>query len=170
MLIIFACYVLTYVWDAVSIFNQLSRMFLSIDFAFRISDWTGCHGPQIISSCVSGLATDSPCGVWGREWTTCLLHDSPLFGSHFKMRVGVYVWSEISYIHHYFLPRFMVSCMKLVIFYSIITFSYTKYVVHSYTVDIVFTLSYFIIGIPKLTFLYWNSPLYHQWIPLTKGQ
>ena len=32
--------------------------------------------------------------------------------------------------------------MKLVIFYSKITFSYTKYFVHSYTVDVVFTLSY----------------------------
>ena len=29
-------------------------------------------------------------------------------------------------------------------FYSIITFSYTKYFVHSYTVDVVFTLSYYI--------------------------
>ena len=28
-------------------------------------------------------------------------------------------------------------------FYSIITFSYTKYFVHSYTVDVVFTLSYY---------------------------
>ena len=27
-------------------------------------------------------------------------------------------------------------------FYSIITFSYTKYLVHLYTVDVVFTLSY----------------------------
>ena len=27
-------------------------------------------------------------------------------------------------------------------FYFIITFSYTKYFVHSYTVDVVFTLSY----------------------------
>ena len=27
-------------------------------------------------------------------------------------------------------------------FYSKITFSYTKYFVHSYTVDVVFTLSY----------------------------
>ena len=27
-------------------------------------------------------------------------------------------------------------------FYSIITFSYTKYFIHSYTVDAVFTLSY----------------------------
>ena len=32
--------------------------------------------------------------------------------------------------------------MKQVIFYSIITFSYTKYFVQSYTVDVVFTLSY----------------------------
>ena len=84
-----------YVWDAVSIFNHLPRMFLSTDFAFWITDWTCCHGPhlhailRIISRGVSGLATDSSCGVWGRGWTTCLLHDSPLFGSHFKMRVGM---------------------------------------------------------------------------------
>ena len=82
-----------YVWDAVSTFNHLPRMFLPTDFAFWITDWTCCHGPylhailRIISRSVSGLATDSPCGVWGRGWTTCLLHDSPLFGSHFKMRV-----------------------------------------------------------------------------------
>ena len=95
MLLIFACYVLTYVWDAVSIFNPLPRMFLSTDFAFRITDWTCCHGPQylhailrIINRGVSGL-TDSPCGVWGRGWTTCPLHDSPHFGSHFKLRVGM---------------------------------------------------------------------------------
>ena len=72
-----------------------------------------------------------------------MLHDSPIYGSHFKMRVDMKVWSDISYIHYYFLPRFTVSCMKLVmIFYSIITFSYTKYLVHSFTVDVVFTLSY----------------------------
>ena len=110
-----------YVWDAVSIFNHLPRMFLFSDFAFRITDWTRYHGPhlhailRIISRGVSGLATDSPCGVWGRGWTTCLLHDSPFFGSHFKMRVGMEVLSDNSYIY-YFLPRFTVSCMKLVIF------------------------------------------------------
>ena len=109
-----------YVWDAVSNFNHLPRMFLSTDFAFRITEWTCCNGPhlhailRIISRGVSGLATDSPCGVWGRGWTTCLLHDSPLFGSHFKMRVGIQVWSDISYI--YFLPLFTVSCMKPMIF------------------------------------------------------
>ena len=122
--------------------------FLSTDFAFWITDWTCCHGPylhailRIISRSVSGLATDSPCGVWGRGWTTCLLHDSPLFGSHFKMRVGMWVWSDISYIY-YFLPLFTVSRTKPVIFfYSVITFSYIKCFVHSYTVDVVFTLSY----------------------------
>ena len=79
-----------YVWDAVYIFNHLPRMFLSTDFAFRITDWTCCHGPhlhailRIISRGVSGLATDSPCGVWGRGWTTCLLHDSPLFWLTFQ--------------------------------------------------------------------------------------
>ena len=69
--------------------------------------------------CVSGLATDSPCGVWGRGWATCLLHDSPLFGSWFKMGVGMQVWSEISYIHYYLLPRFTVSCIKLVGFFTL---------------------------------------------------
>ena len=43
----------------------------------------------LISRGVSRLATDSPCGVWGRGWTTYLLHAGPLFGSHFKMRVGM---------------------------------------------------------------------------------
>ena len=49
---------------------------------------------SIISRGVSGLATDSPCGVWGRGLTICLLHDSPLFGSYFKLGV----LGEISYI------------------------------------------------------------------------
>ena len=71
-----------YVWDAVSIFNHLPRMFLSTDFAFRITDWTCCHGPHFI-----------------------------------------YVWNQW-------------------FFYSVITFSYTKCFVHSYTIDVVFTLSY----------------------------
>ena len=35
--------------------------------------------------------------------------------------------------------------MKLVIFYFMITFLYTKYYVHSYTVDAVFTLSYIVV-------------------------
>ena len=124
MLTIFACYVFDfYVWDAVSILNHLPRMFLLAYFAFRIMDWTCCHGPhlhailRIINRGVSGLATDFPCGVWGCGWITCLLHDSPLFGSHFKMRIGMYVWSDISYIYYYyFLPPFTVSCMQLVIF------------------------------------------------------
>ena len=110
-----------YVWDANSIFTHLPRMFLSTDFVFRITDCTCYHGPhfhailRIISSGASGLVTDSPCGVWGRGWTTCLLHDSPFFDSHFKMRVGMYVWGDITYIY-YFLPLFTVSCMTLVIF------------------------------------------------------
>ena len=83
---------------------QLSRTLLltfSVDVVFTLSRWTDnitttkqnttkpCTYLMIISRGVSGLATDSPCGVWGRGWTTCLLHDSPLFGSHFKMRVGM---------------------------------------------------------------------------------
>ena len=143
-----------YVWDAVSIFNRLPRMFLSTNFAFRITDWTCYHGPhlhailRIISRVVSGLATDSPCGGWGRWWTTCLLHDSPFFGSHFKMRVGMLVWSDISYIY-YFLPRFTVSCMKLVIFFLLYnnlfiyqvlcTLIYRRRSVYSFLIEVVVT-------------------------------
>ena len=51
-------------------------------------------------------------GFWG-------LRDGPLFGSQFKVRVGVLVWSEISYIDCCILPQFAVSCMKLVIFFTL---------------------------------------------------
>ena len=136
-----------YVWDAVSIFNHLPRMFLSTDFAFWITDWTCCHGPhlhailRIISRGVSGLATDSPCGVWGRGWTTCLcmiVH----FSAHISKWELVCKFGVISHI-------FIISCLcsrfhvrNQWFFYSVITFSYTKCFVHSYTVDVVFTLSY----------------------------
>ena len=96
-----------YVWDAVSIFNHLPRMLWSTDFAFWITDWTCYHGPhlhailRIISRGVSGLATDSPCGILGRGRTTCLLHDSPFFGSHFKM--SWYVSLEWYFIYLLFL-------------------------------------------------------------------
>ena len=97
-----------YVWDAVSIFNHIPRMFLSTKFAFRITDWTCCHGPhlhailRIISRGVSGLATDSPCGVWGRGWTTCLLDDSPLFRLTFQNE-SWYVSLEWYFIYSLFL-------------------------------------------------------------------
>ena len=136
-----------YIWDAVSIFNHLPRMFLSTDFACRITDWTCWHGPhlhailRIISRGVSGLATDSPCSVWGRGWTTCLLHDSPLFGSHFKWELVC----KFGVIFHIFISSCLCSRFHVWnqwFLYSVITFIYTKCFVHSYTVDVVFTLSY----------------------------
>ena len=99
MLTIFTRYILTNVWDAVFTFIHLPRMFLSTDLPFANNGlnkmpWTSyisyLHAIlRIISRGVSGLATGSPCGVWGRGWTTCLLRDSPLFGLHFKMTVGM---------------------------------------------------------------------------------
>ena len=72
-----------------------------------------------ISRGVLDLATDSPCGVWCRGWTTCLLHDSPLFGSHKKWELvckfGVRFHIFMIFII-IFLSRFTVSCTKLVIF------------------------------------------------------
>ena len=146
MLTIFACYVLTYIWDAASLFNHLPMMFLSTDCfsnkGLNKLPWTSYFHVMlgIVGRGVSGLTIDSHCGVWGRGWTTCLLHDSPLLGSHFEMRVDVWVWNEISYIYYCFLPRFAVLCVGLVFFNYMIT----KYFVHSYTVDVVFTVSYYI--------------------------
>ena len=96
-----------YVWD-VSIFNHLPRMFLSTYFAFRITDWTCCHGPplhailRIISRGVSGLATDSPCGVWGRGWTTCSCM-VVYFSAHLSKRELVCKFGVIFHI-------FIISC------------------------------------------------------------
>ena len=97
---------------------------------------------RIISRGVSGLPTDSPCRVWDRGWTTCLLHDSPFFGSYFKM--SWYVSLEWYFIY---LLLFLASVYGFMhetsdFLLYIIPFSYTKYFVHSYTVDVVFTLSY----------------------------
>ena len=38
---------------------------------------------KIISRSVSGIATDSPCGVLGRGWTTCLQCSDPILGLFF---------------------------------------------------------------------------------------
>ena len=71
------------------LFLTTSLACFSTDFAFRITDLTSCHGPHnymLYIRGVWGLANDYPCGVWGRGWTTCLLHDIPLLGPHFIMR------------------------------------------------------------------------------------
>ena len=46
---------------------------------FCLQRWHGiCQ-----SRSVSGITTDSPCGVWGPKWITCLLHGGPLLGLWF---------------------------------------------------------------------------------------
>ena len=66
------------------------------------------------------------------------------FSAHISKWELVCKFGVIFHIFIISLPRFTVSCMKLVIFYSIITFSYYKYFVHSYPIDVVFTLSYMV--------------------------
>ena len=66
---------------------------------------------------------------------------------------------------------FIISCLCSLFhawnqwfFYSIITFSCTKYFVHSYTVDVVFTLSYFIIVVKfRSADMYLDSTRPVQW-------
>ena len=70
------------IWDTVSTFIHLHRMFLSTDNLFeqRIGQFTLAHLYIIlhnilseINKSVPGVVTDSPYGVWGRELTTCHL-------------------------------------------------------------------------------------------------
>ena len=96
MFTIFACYVLTFMFGRLLLFLTTFLWCFVHGFCFSNNGlnklpWTSyLHAIlRIISRGVSGLATDSPCGVWGHGWTTCLLHDIPLFSSHFKMRVGM---------------------------------------------------------------------------------
>ena len=73
MLTVFACCVLTCVWDAVSIFDHLPGMFFVHGLCFSNGGlnglpWTSCLHAMLGmgGGVVSDLATDSPCGVWGR--------------------------------------------------------------------------------------------------------
>ena len=112
-----------YVWDAVSIFNHLPRMFWSTDFAFQITDWTCCHGPHLHATkdnqqgCLrlSNWLSLRRLGPW-------MNHLPPAWKSTFRLTFQNESWyvslSDISYIY-YFLPLFTVSCMKPVIFFTL---------------------------------------------------
>ena len=78
------------IWDTVSTFIHLHRMFLPTDNLFeqRIGQFTLAHLYIIlhnilseINKSVPGLVTYSPYGVWGRELTTCHL------GNHIRLTV-----------------------------------------------------------------------------------
>ena len=146
-----------YVWDAVSIFNHLPRMFLSTDFAFWITDWTSCHGPHLhailrIISRLSNWFSLRRLGPW-------MNHLPPAWESTFRLTFqnkSWYVSLEWYFIYLLFLASVHDFTYKTRdFFYSVITFSYTKWFVHSYTVDVVFTLSYeFISEIHGFAFLF----------------
>ena len=69
---------------------------------------------RIISRRVLGFVTGSPCGVWGRGWTTCLLYDRSLLDLcfwkwHWVRNCGIvplYLYPEITsfYIKYFVLP------------------------------------------------------------------
>ena len=53
---------------------------------------------MIISRSSPGLATDSPCDVWGCGWPTWLLHDSPFFRLCFWERICVFKLEERNFL------------------------------------------------------------------------
>ena len=72
MLTIFAYYVLTYIWNAVTILTTSLGCFghglCFSNNGLNKLPWTSYFHAllRIISGGVSGVATDSHCGVWGR--------------------------------------------------------------------------------------------------------
>ena len=130
-----------------------------MDIIFWTTDWIIQNGPLlyqiymlnwIISRGVPGFATGSPCGVWGRGWTTCHLYDGPLSGLWFpKILVGMYFWYsgedfiyDIFYLFLVFiLPKFCLLFFPSLYFYSEVTF-YIKYFVLPYSIDVISTLPY----------------------------
>ena len=86
MLPIFTYYQMFIVWATVSTIVQLPRLFPPTELLnngldlFPWTSFTSCPHTilKIFSRSGSGLATDSPCDVWGRGWTTCLLCDGPI--------------------------------------------------------------------------------------------
>ena len=66
------------------------RVFLSLDLLWEYRIQHGANGPLYVTPSystwifcrgVSGFATNCPCGVWCRGFTTCLLHVGPPFGN-----------------------------------------------------------------------------------------
>ena len=86
--IFFKCQSATCNVDTVSTFIQVPRMFLSMDILLEqqieqfIIDLLHirfiCYTMDNIRS-VPGIASDSPCSIRGRGWTTCLLYGGLLF-------------------------------------------------------------------------------------------
>ena len=79
------------------------RMFLSLALLSECRIQHGAIGPLYVTSSystcifcrgVSGFATDCPCDVWCRGWTTCLLHIGPPFGNRFlnSWAIGLTYW------------------------------------------------------------------------------
>ena len=97
MLAIFIQYEVINVWDTGSVSTHLPMMFLYMDFFFekRIClvsmDLLYIRFTYYTQRSVSNWATDTPCGVWGRSWTTCLPRGDPILGLGFQRMVGVYV-------------------------------------------------------------------------------
>ena len=58
------------------------------------------------------------------------------------MRVGIHVLLFRASVHSFM--------YDIIVFYSIITFSYATYFVHAYTIGVVFTLSYCVSDVTRV--------------------
>ena len=62
---------------------------------------------RIIGRGVPGLATDSPCGLWGLGWTSYLLRGGPLLGLGFKWELMCKFAYSDEQLFIYILPLLM---------------------------------------------------------------
>ena len=103
--------------------------------------WTSftCYTKDDQQGC-SGLATDSPCGVWGRGWTTCLLPDSPLFAHISKWELvckfgvifHIFIISCLCSRFHVWNQWFFLLCNNLFIYQVLCTLIYRRRSLYSF--------------------------------------
>ena len=137
-----------YVWDAVSIFNHLPSMFFVHGFCFlnnglNMLPWTSftCYTKDNQQGCfrLSNWFFLRRLGPW-------MNHLPPAWWSTFRLTFQNESW-YVSLEWYFIYLLFFASVHGFTyetseFFYSVITFSYTKCFVHSYTIDVVFILSY----------------------------
>ena len=89
--------------------GQVTMNLLYIRFTYYI---------KIIIRNVSGLATNSPCGAWGRRWTTWILYDGPPFGFGFYVNwcvslVERFLYWCLAFIHVLYITKVLPITFRL---------------------------------------------------------
>ena len=112
---------------------------------------------------VAGFATDCPCGVWCRGFTTCLLYVGPLFGNLVKTAVGPNVWHSLPLILYIYIYIYLYLVIQLYFIFISLIYTRLKY---DYFLPITFFCTFFINTCLTFSICWFPYELYIQ-IPHT---